>query len=438
MANTKISQLTANTNPNGNEELVYAYNNTNGKMTLNTMKTFSTSWCQPTLVSWTNIKTINNESILWSWNLVIQWWWGWAIENAFDAVVDAWWGWDYTTVWAAITAGKYSIFIKNWSYTESIWRDPYTNNASFLRIVWESKAWVQITMPSTMTTTNGYMIDMRYTNNGANFYMENITFNITLTSSNTKFYFDRGGNSIIKNCSFTYDTNVSWASSWMLELIRTGVKWTVLYNCDFTSLSSEYIWIWHANLNAYGCTFKSTAWLIQLIDPDYDWVVKLDNCVIDTKSFWWIKHIKLYYCNITVDWWVISDSYPIIDCMYWTKFITSNLSTYPTWYTVDDNDETSIIDWSIISIQSTLDILHANVSNSILTAPRFDVKNVSWCILTWNIHQTRDGSCFVWNKVVWSSFALTWDWCIVVWNAMPWVTITDTWTWNVKANNISS
>jgi hypothetical protein len=51
MANTKISQLTANTNPTGNEELVYAYNNTNGKMTLNTMKTFTSSDSQPTLVS---------------------------------------------------------------------------------------------------------------------------------------------------------------------------------------------------------------------------------------------------------------------------------------------------------------------------------------------------------------------------------------------------
>jgi hypothetical protein len=40
MANTKISALTALTNPTGNEEFVYAYNNANGKITLDTMKTF--------------------------------------------------------------------------------------------------------------------------------------------------------------------------------------------------------------------------------------------------------------------------------------------------------------------------------------------------------------------------------------------------------------
>lgn len=76
MANTKISQLTENNNPTGWEELVYAYNSSNGKMTLNTMKTFSNTWQQAQLVSWVNIKTINWESILWSWNINIQWW-GW-------------------------------------------------------------------------------------------------------------------------------------------------------------------------------------------------------------------------------------------------------------------------------------------------------------------------------------------------------------------------
>lgn len=74
MANTKISALTANTNPTWSEELVYAYNNANGKMTLNTMKTFAVSWKQDTLVSWTNIKTINNVSLLWSWNISISGW----------------------------------------------------------------------------------------------------------------------------------------------------------------------------------------------------------------------------------------------------------------------------------------------------------------------------------------------------------------------------
>lgn len=56
MANTKISALTANTNPTWLEELVYAYNNANGKMTLNTMKAF---------VGWAGITTLNADANIW-------------------------------------------------------------------------------------------------------------------------------------------------------------------------------------------------------------------------------------------------------------------------------------------------------------------------------------------------------------------------------------
>lgn len=80
MANTKISQLTPNTNPSGNEELVYALNNTNGKMTLNTMKAFASADSQATLVSGVNIRTINNQSILWSGNIDVSWGWGGSFE----------------------------------------------------------------------------------------------------------------------------------------------------------------------------------------------------------------------------------------------------------------------------------------------------------------------------------------------------------------------
>ena len=77
MANTKISALPANNNPTGSEELVYALNNANGKMTLSTMKTFANTWQQAELVSGVNIKTINNTSILWSGNIDVSWGGGW-------------------------------------------------------------------------------------------------------------------------------------------------------------------------------------------------------------------------------------------------------------------------------------------------------------------------------------------------------------------------
>lgn len=102
MANTKISQLTPNTNPSGNEELVYALNNTNGKMTLNTMKAFASADSQATLVSGVNIRTINNQSILWSGNIDVSWGWGGSFEPTelgWDANIWELSEWVYTTTY---------------------------------------------------------------------------------------------------------------------------------------------------------------------------------------------------------------------------------------------------------------------------------------------------------------------------------------------------
>ena len=56
MANTKISALTALTTPTWGEEFVYAYNNANWKITLNTMKSF---------VWWAWITTLNADANIW-------------------------------------------------------------------------------------------------------------------------------------------------------------------------------------------------------------------------------------------------------------------------------------------------------------------------------------------------------------------------------------
>lgn len=127
MANTKISQLTALTNPTGNEELVYAYNNTNGKMTVDTVKSFVWTWKQDTLVSWVNIKTINNTSILWSWNIDVSWWGGgsWPTELAGDANIWELSEWNYVTT--------HNLYYKSWQYITSQWF--WTNYKTYIRVI---------------------------------------------------------------------------------------------------------------------------------------------------------------------------------------------------------------------------------------------------------------------------------------------------------------
>ena len=169
MANTKISALTANTNPNWSEEFVYAYNNANGKITLNTMKTYANTWQQAALVSGVNIKTINNTSILWSWNIDVSWGWGgsaeptelWGDANIWE--LSEWW---YVTAYdlyyttgnkvqrMSITGASYKqmIFVaeestgEKWFLVFNIWHKStsYREYAGFWysisSSVWEYKA----------------------------------------------------------------------------------------------------------------------------------------------------------------------------------------------------------------------------------------------------------------------------------------------------------
>lgn len=76
MANTKISALTANTNPNWSEEFVYAYNNANGKITLNTVKAFigSGSGSVITLSADANIWELEEGTYVTTYNLYYKSW----------------------------------------------------------------------------------------------------------------------------------------------------------------------------------------------------------------------------------------------------------------------------------------------------------------------------------------------------------------------------
>lgn len=138
MANTKISALTANTNPNWWEELVYAYNNANGKMTLNTMKTFANTWQQAELVSGVNIKTINGDSILWSWNIVVWWGGGWGGFEPTEL-----WGdaniWELSE-WAYVT--EYELYYKTWESVPAISSGGWRTKKQML-FVTEDDEWVR-------------------------------------------------------------------------------------------------------------------------------------------------------------------------------------------------------------------------------------------------------------------------------------------------------
>ena len=473
MANTKISALTANTNPTWWEELVYAYNNANGKMTLNTMKTFANTWQQAELVSGTNIKTINGNSILGSWNLVISWWGGGWGDSSFDAVVDAGWGGDYTLVSAAIAAGKYNIFVKNWSYTETAWWNPYDNNASFLHIVGESESGVQITFPSTATTAHGYLIDMRY-GNSADFYMENISFDITLTDSNSKFYEDNWwSNFIIKNCSFTYSTTVATPSSSKHHIFYTKVisddssylePWRMysgLYWCYFNTETTKIINICRNVWYYQQCKFASTAWRIQLVE--WNWKAKLYNCYVDVYELWGCYELEIHDTVVDVSWNVYTGNWNEFELARaensWVKFWTlQNTPSISLWFCTESTLDFWTYDATWSTSYNDINWFRANCR---IKCGEYSLWHQSlWCDVsaTW-IRFTSGGrivGCRFRNTLTsitfnntntlmeWNLFegtgtmSMTWNYNMLIWNIMTWITISDTWTWNVKANNMAA
>lgn len=336
MANTKISALPSNNNPTGSEELVYAYNNSNGKMTLNTMKTFASSDSQPTLVSGTNIKTINNQSILWAWNIDIQWGWGGGWEW-YDAIVDASGGWDYTTIGAAVDANKRNIFVMNWTYNETQWHFITMSAVDKIVIHWQSSVWVVVNLTLTSVPTQwsdyynypAFLFLNTSTTDKAEVEIKNITFNLSVNTDQRQTFIIRWNwknawyaDILIDNC--VVNVSNDWSNMAWFETIwyKTEPKWIVdITNCSFFSVSNtanmrfggnesilnnENKWSTYKN-----CYFSISAnnnnWWVANIRNVYDSIVKFDTTNMWSISFSWRT---LERCDIDV-WANISQTVPI-------------------------------------------------------------------------------------------------------------------------------
>lgn len=464
MANTKISQLTLNANPNGGEELVYAYNNTNGKMTLNTMKAFATANTQEELVSWTNIKTINWNSILWSWNLVISWWgWGdWQV--IFDCIVDAAGNWDYTTLWAAITAGNRNIFIREWVYNESpitlvddsftiVWANVEWVILNYSITAWSWSAWGWCIMFSTSTKVNKtdiinhsiswvtFNISEVWTSNGHRWYLINMNWtsdnpmcsvdindcNIIVSQSWASVYFCNilgSTNTIcniyssymsISNSSTSYDSSYRGCTKWLCNHI-----WC---NIVVSSTSDGYVYAQpSSNYNTFQeCNIT--------IENKWTWkadatIYNADNCNI---SVIWTANWTATYsiqkstkCNITV-------TKPLSDLKWMTAATEVNAWASSTSYSVWQFVEESDIVYCCKEAHTSWNDFDYDKRDRI--SWQFLLNNI-WCTASWWL------SIFMWHNV-WcvvdcDNALVVWDtWNKSEWAKVLWTTI-KTAAWFVK------
>lgn len=489
MANTKISQLTPNTNPNGWEELVYAYNNTNGKMTLNTMKWYvenNLTWYvtdtdlatdladkQDLLISWGNIKTINGNSVLWWWDLVISWWqsytawtWigiaAWEISNTWvlsvnwqtGNVVVSWWSWDgwydcvvaadwtgnYTTIWAAVAAWKINIFVKNWAYTEAAWWDASTSGK--LSITWESREWVVITIPNTATASSWSKFINMWTWQYA--YIKNVSFNISFTSAVRNLFYETESMWFkIEDCDFTYSSTYNWAWLFYMTAVMTGASVdTVLttyknpqrwvYWCTFYT---ETNWTTEAYVNRWDmyferCNFSTwaAAWLISIYGATSETI--LNRCYVSAYSIKF-DSCSLHFSSVEVTSWTSSSEF---DWIFNSKISFSWVTWTMLSADVVENSDISLwtVTASLWSGNWTHNIINSQISASAITVWWHATNNR----FTWPITFDMQWKNIIWNRIYWN-ITLSESNIIFIWNNYDWYTLTDSWTWNVKANNIS-
>lgn len=320
MANTKISQLTLNTNPNGGEELVYAYNNSNGKMTLNTMKAFATDDVQEKLVSWTNIKTINGYDILGSWNIDIQWggggWSTWTISLNATENIDAGKLVSFTSAWVKRLRRWFYGTADTW-ISLTVWQNQYTQIDS-----------VAVNADTTVVV---------YTDSDDNWYVVSIKRDGETRTVWTPVSLWADVRFARISSPYTWEFAIAYwdfTGSWAVSAIAWSVSWTTITIWNKVQLLWEapkqwWVWITRRSDNDLRefvvlyikdsdskiyykiCTYSSalsitwgTEWTY-LSSTVEDWNFGVDYLwlweawVVYNTVSWWTYHIFVSYTNVT-------------------------------------------------------------------------------------------------------------------------------------------
>lgn len=262
MANTKISALTANTNPNWSEEFVYAYNNANGKITLDTMKTFASADSQATLVSGVNIKTINNTSILWSGNIDVSWWGGWSwspTELGGDANI-----WELSE-WVYVTT--YDLYYMSWQRVPRWWATWFVRKQ--MLFVAEDSEWGKWYFVFNVNTRTNII-----TNSFASFGHSASASDWDCAQLWNRDFVYRGASLetsvAIDAFSDTYITqiihNISWQGTQALSFSQAmpAYKW-LTYTIYIDSVASAYsitLWTWVTNPLNISLPTESSKWCV--------------------------------------------------------------------------------------------------------------------------------------------------------------------------------
>ena len=141
---------------------------------------------QDRLISWTNIKTINNTSLLWSGNITISWGGGWTtvievtVSTAYWTAAKVWttWNWNYTpTAWDLLL-----VNFEYWNTADWVTLNIDGSWAKNIKIWWANATKRTLNLVSSNTKTDSYMLMTYDGTNYVTYPWTNSTYDISTSS----------------------------------------------------------------------------------------------------------------------------------------------------------------------------------------------------------------------------------------------------------------
>lgn len=388
-------------------------------------------------------------------------WTPWAAGTQFDCTV-AGTGWDYTTIWAALAAGKSNIFVKNGTYTETYW-DCTAKNAI---ITGQSMLWVVVTFSQDVANTSNCYINA---DNGTGFNIKNITFNITYSGWNYVFIYTSTSFADkkfkIEWCAINYGQWNNPSSGEYRKLV-SGTYIDMTYNSTLMTIPRSFengffdcyfytnydkIWwnnplvLWYSWFNYFKeCRFTTdtSAWTINL-----NGITILDSCFLDIYRYSWgwlavidtTINLKAGWSHSNNAWWPWSsiDFYSMRDS--YIKYNTSvTTSTDMNIYYGCINTNLNILvninfgnTWVVYPVTGNIITTTGNIicdksmsSNNYFTCANFTLSNTQDTKCTGNKILCSSGTASMWygayqciswndiyasNTVLWQNTISWWD-----------------------------
>lgn len=452
--NTTASFTTAQETKLSNTSWINTWDNAT-----NTQYSWLATSKQDTLVSGTNIKTVNSQSLLWSWDITITWTWH-TIQDEWTplttrANLNFVWAWVTVTDDAWNNATKVTITSWWWNVTTS---DTLTNNTVLL---WNWTTDIKTSAKTIVTTL--------------------WTDDTTLpTSKAVKDVTDAKAN--LSWATFTWSisaTNLSWTNSW--NETATSI-WTLIWlswdatpnDTDFIATSLTDWWIlkkltWtnaKAFLKTYFDTLYAPIWIV------WDMVLSSIQSVTWLKIFdkeklamkWtstWVTTFSTtntsannYTQSFQSKTWTVAN---MSDTMYiWTTWVTLNRASNPltlAWITLTTPDIWTPSAWVLTNCTwlpewwlSTTDVTTNDVSTSkhwfAPKAPNDTTKFLRWD-WTWGTPSWWNS---YWTLIPWTptrtantTFTVTWDytWLLKKWLIIKWTESSAIKCWMIISSSYS-